>query len=86
MGRIYKNAICVLAWLGEGGQTIPKAFAECKVFVDRAKEYHIGLEDIDSYFKAPKLKVPSPDGENELKVLNIAYLTRDDIQQLRSTF
>lgn len=86
MGRIYKDAKCVLAWLGEGDEAIPKAFAACKSLVNRAKEYHIGPEDADeNYLMPPKLKVPSLADENELKALTLANMTMDKLNQLKST-
>lgn len=87
MGGIYKVAKCVLAWLGEGGEDIPKAFTECKDLVTKAKEFHVGPEDSDKqYLKPPQLKVSSGSSGSELKTLNTANIVPDDMQRLESTF
>jgi hypothetical protein len=87
MGGIYKVAKCVLAWLGEGGEDISKAFTECKGLVKKAKEFHVGPEDTDQqYLRPPRLKVPSSSSGSELKTLNAANIALDDMQRLKSTF
>ncbi|KAL5331150.1 hypothetical protein ACEPPN_000679 [Leptodophora sp. 'Broadleaf-Isolate-01'] len=91
MGGIYKFANCVLAWLGEGGEEIPKGFTGCKGLLKAAKEFHVGPDDSDhQYLRPPQLKVPPPSSSSssgsEPKTLNAASISPEDMQRLESTF